>query len=147
MFRAAWSLRPVARNGTRCFAAPAKAAPAAGGDAAKPAAAAAPAKAAEKKPAAPAKGAKAAAPAAGPSKVAAADFSKIPINIFKAGSDPQVKPDSEYPEWLFHLLDVRPTIKELNRIPVEERTEEQDHRLWRLSNRKKIKTDNETRAL
>ncbi|ONK59747.1 uncharacterized protein A4U43_C08F10060 [Asparagus officinalis] len=33
-------------------------------------------------------------------------------NILKEGTDPKILPDSEYPDWLFHLLDKRPPLSE-----------------------------------
>ena len=37
---------------------------------------------------------------------------KVPINIFKDGSDPIIKADSEYPNWLFTKANRLPTLKE-----------------------------------
>ncbi|KAF0934800.1 hypothetical protein E2562_028809 [Oryza meyeriana var. granulata] len=61
-------------------------------------------------------------------KGGAADAAKTPVlskelksttvfgaNILKEGSDPKLQPDSEYPEWLWHLLDKRPMLSELRR--------------------------------
>ncbi|GLJ52802.1 hypothetical protein SUGI_1124830 [Cryptomeria japonica] len=36
-------------------------------------------------------------------------------NILKDGVDPPIKPDSEYPDWLWHLLDKHPPLSELQR--------------------------------
>mmetsp|Transcript_4365 Transcript_4365/g.7455 ORF Transcript_4365/g.7455 Transcript_4365/m.7455 type:complete len:107 (+) Transcript_4365:93-413(+) len=39
--------------------------------------------------------------------------SPIPINFMKDSPDPVIKPDDEYPEWLFSLTEPLPTKREL----------------------------------
>ncbi|WKA04256.1 hypothetical protein VitviT2T_022311 [Vitis vinifera] len=36
----------------------------------------------------------------------------VGANILKDGTDPKVLPDSEYPDWLWHLLDKRPALSQ-----------------------------------
>lgn len=42
---------------------------------------------------------------------------KAPINIMKNGQDIMLKPDSEYPGWLWKLLDARESLDELKKKP------------------------------
>lgn len=37
----------------------------------------------------------------------------VPVNIYKDKEDPPIKDDSEYPDWLWELVDPQPTLKEL----------------------------------
>jgi len=39
----------------------------------------------------------------------------IPINYKKGGTDPTILADGEYPEWLWSMLDPKPTLSELER--------------------------------
>ena len=39
----------------------------------------------------------------------------VGANILKDGTDPKILPDSEYPKWLWHLVDKRPALSELRR--------------------------------
>ncbi|MBA0749073.1 hypothetical protein Gogos_003035 [Gossypium gossypioides] len=43
----------------------------------------------------------------------------VGANILKDGTDPKIMPDSEYPDWLWHLLDKRPALSELRRKNIE----------------------------
>ena len=56
-------------------------------------------------------------------------------NIFSSGSDPEIKPDSEYPEWLWELRTDRkpPDLSEL---------EENDNQYWRRLRNLTIKRKN-----
>lgn len=42
---------------------------------------------------------------------------KAPVNIYKSGQDPVLKPDSEYPAWLWRLLEPQPTLEALKAKP------------------------------
>uniref|UniRef100_A0A7S2X0T2 Large ribosomal subunit protein mL54 n=1 Tax=Chloropicon primus TaxID=1764295 RepID=A0A7S2X0T2_9CHLO len=37
------------------------------------------------------------------------------INYKKGGTDPKILPDGEYPEWLWTMIDPKPTLSELDR--------------------------------
>uniref|UniRef100_A0A7S1DTT5 Large ribosomal subunit protein mL54 n=1 Tax=Hemiselmis andersenii TaxID=464988 RepID=A0A7S1DTT5_HEMAN len=73
--------------------------------------------------------------------------SPIPgVNFLKDGKDPVYKEESEYPEWLFKLLDPKPTLRELNIKFDEEGPEalstQEYQRMLRLMNRGRIKEHN-----
>lgn len=38
-----------------------------------------------------------------------------PVNVLKTGEDPALKPDEEYPAWLWKLADPPPSLGELSR--------------------------------
>ena len=71
------------------------------------------------------------------------------VNLLKTGSDPKLGEDKDYPDWLFTLLDARPTTSELERkvaaakpgerIPV---TVEEGERLLTLRRKTAIKGAN-----
>lgn len=67
-------------------------------------------------------------------------------NILKEGTDPKVLADSEYPDWLFHLLDKRPPLSELQRKEAESLSFEDLKRFVKLDNRARIKDNNIVRA-
>ena len=99
------------------------------------------------KKAAPAK----AAPAAVKKKVSA-DLDNVcaGLNIMKGGADPEIKPDSEYPDWVFELHKPKPTLAELQaryeRDPDSMSVEDQ-RLLIRQWNRQRIKENNEKQAM
>eukprot|EP00850_Spirogloea_muscicola_P009611 SM000054S18097 [mRNA] locus=s54:468964:470050:+ [translate_table: standard] len=70
----------------------------------------------------------------------------VGANILKDGSDPPVRPDSEYPDWLWHLLDKQAPLSELKRKDVEKLDEKEYMRLGKLDNRRDIKEKNASRA-
>ncbi|GAB4846040.1 hypothetical protein Ancab_025040 [Ancistrocladus abbreviatus] len=43
----------------------------------------------------------------------------VGANILNDGTDPKVMADAKYPEWLWHLLDKRPALSELQRKDAE----------------------------
>uniref|UniRef100_A0A0D9XY70 Large ribosomal subunit protein mL54 n=1 Tax=Leersia perrieri TaxID=77586 RepID=A0A0D9XY70_9ORYZ len=63
-------------------------------------------------------------------------------NILKEGSDPKLQPDSEYPEWLWHLLDKCPMLSELRRKDAKTLPYEDLKRFVKLVNRARIKEQN-----
>ncbi|XP_071690809.1 uncharacterized protein [Rutidosis leptorrhynchoides] len=67
-------------------------------------------------------------------------------NILKDGTDPKILPDSEYPDWLFHLLDKKPALSELRRKNIETLPYEDLKRFVKLDNRSRIKENNSIRA-
>ncbi|XP_011097320.1 54S ribosomal protein L37, mitochondrial [Sesamum indicum] len=67
-------------------------------------------------------------------------------NILKDGQDPKILPDSEYPDWLWHLLDKRPALSELRRKDVESLPYEDLKRFVKLDNRARIKENNSLKA-
>lgn len=67
-------------------------------------------------------------------------------NILKDGADPKIMPDSEYPDWLWHLLDKRPPLSELRRKNLESLPYEDLKRFVKLDNRARIKENNSMKA-
>lgn len=67
-------------------------------------------------------------------------------NILKDGQDPKILPDSEYPDWLWHLLDKHPALSELRRKDVETLPYEDLKRFVKLDNRARIKENNSLKA-
>ena len=68
----------------------------------------------------------------------------VPINVMKSGTHPEVKEDSEYPEWVFTVLD---EIKENSLSELEKRKdtltwENGGKRYFKLKNRQAIKEKN-----
>ncbi|CEG41062.1 Mitochondrial/chloroplast ribosomal protein L54/L37 [Plasmopara halstedii] len=71
----------------------------------------------------------------------------VPTNILKDGTHPMIKDKVEYPEWLFRLLDPKPTLGELERVGFDNITEmEEQHRFLVLLNRQALKTNNAEKA-
>ena len=70
----------------------------------------------------------------------------VGANIRKDGTDPKILPDSEYPDWLFHLLDKRPALSELRRKDKEALSYEELKRLVKLDTRARIKENNLEKA-
>lgn len=70
----------------------------------------------------------------------------VGANILKVGEDPKILADSEYPDWLFHLLDKRPMLSELKRKNVESLPYEDLKRFAKLDNRARIKENNAAKA-
>lgn len=67
-------------------------------------------------------------------------------NILKDGSDPKILPDSEYHDWLWHLLDKRLPLSELQRKDTLTLPYEDLKRFVKLDNRARIKENNAARA-
>ncbi|KAM7278910.1 hypothetical protein ACFE04_006044 [Oxalis oulophora] len=70
----------------------------------------------------------------------------VGANILKEGADPKVLADSEYPDWLFHLLDKKPALSELRRRDVASLSHEELRRFVKLDNRARIKENNSIKA-
>ncbi|KAK3023599.1 hypothetical protein RJ639_044059 [Escallonia herrerae] len=70
----------------------------------------------------------------------------VGANILKDGTDPKILADSEYPDWLMHLLDKRPALSELRRNKIEVLPYEDLKRFVKLDNRARIKENNSVRA-
>ncbi|KAI4350558.1 hypothetical protein L6164_005005 [Bauhinia variegata] len=70
----------------------------------------------------------------------------VGANILKEGADPKILPDSEYPDWLWHLLDKRPALSELRRKNIEKLPYEDLKRFVKLDNRARIKENNSVKA-
>ena len=96
---------------------------------------------------------KAPAPAKGGAKVAesaaaANDLESVVrgLNILKDGQDPVVKPDSEYPDWVFELHKPLPSLEELSdkyKDDPESLTHRETKRLIREWNRQRIREGND----
>ena len=63
------------------------------------------------------------------------------INYFKEGSDPVLKPDSEYPEWLWEILDDSKTPLGDGDQPADM----SDITLWRRNRKLQRRQENATR--
>ncbi|XP_010271329.1 PREDICTED: 54S ribosomal protein L37, mitochondrial-like [Nelumbo nucifera] len=70
----------------------------------------------------------------------------VGANILKDGADPKILPDSEYPDWLWHLLDKKPALSELRRKNIETLPYDELKRFVKLDNRARIKENNVIRA-
>lgn len=70
----------------------------------------------------------------------------VGANILKDGADPKILADSEYPDWLWHLLDKRPALSELKRKNVETLPHEDLKRFVKLDNRARIRENNSAKA-
>ncbi|XP_022773663.1 39S ribosomal protein L54, mitochondrial-like isoform X2 [Durio zibethinus] len=70
----------------------------------------------------------------------------VGANILKDGADSKIMPDSEYPDWLWHLLDKRPALSELRRKNIETLPYEDLKRFVKLDNRARIKENNSVKA-
>mmetsp|Transcript_3500 Transcript_3500/g.12615 ORF Transcript_3500/g.12615 Transcript_3500/m.12615 type:complete len:133 (-) Transcript_3500:76-474(-) len=64
------------------------------------------------------------------------------LNIVKGGSDPKVKPREAYPEWLWELLEAKPTLQQLSKKSKEDMTAEELARFTSLSRLQRIKARN-----
>lgn len=93
-----------------------------------------------------AKGGPAGAPAAPTISKEVKSSTTVGANILKDGTDPPVKPDSEYPDWLWHLLDKQPPLSELERKDPNTMSFPELQRFVKLDNRRRIKENNATRA-
>ncbi|KAL5717752.1 hypothetical protein ACHQM5_010720 [Ranunculus cassubicifolius] len=70
----------------------------------------------------------------------------IGCNTLKDGSDPKFLQDTEYPEWLWKLVDKRAALSELKRKKTEELPFEELKRFVKLDNRARIKDNNSLKA-
>eukprot|EP00262_Sarcandra_glabra_P014083 TRINITY_DN4036_c0_g1_i1.p1 TRINITY_DN4036_c0_g1~~TRINITY_DN4036_c0_g1_i1.p1 ORF type:complete len:134 (+),score=25.74 TRINITY_DN4036_c0_g1_i1:129-530(+) len=70
----------------------------------------------------------------------------VGANILKDGVDPKIMPDSEYPDWLSHLLDKKLPLSELRRKNLESLPYEDLKRFFKLDNRARIKENNSVKA-
>ncbi|CAL1391515.1 unnamed protein product [Linum trigynum] len=70
----------------------------------------------------------------------------VGANILKDGTDPKVMADSDYPDWLWHLLDKRPALSELRRKEKESLPYEDLKRYFKLETRAGIKENNSIKA-
>ena len=69
----------------------------------------------------------------------------VGLNILKEGQDPELRPDSEYPEWIWTLHEERPslqTLKTKHEDDPESLSELEQRRLYKLWNRARIKENN-----
>lgn len=70
----------------------------------------------------------------------------VGANILKEGADPKIMADSEYPVWLWHLLDKHPPLSELRRKNVESLPYADLKRFVKLDTRARIKENNSIKA-
>ncbi|KAF5191306.1 Mitochondrial ribosomal protein l37 [Thalictrum thalictroides] len=70
----------------------------------------------------------------------------IGANILKDGTDPKLLADSEYPDWLWSLIDKRAALSELRRKNTENLPYEDLKRFVKLDNRARIKDNNSVKA-
>jgi hypothetical protein len=75
------------------------------------------------------------------------DITKVvPVNILKEGSEPEYKADSEYPPWIFKLLEERPVLDDLLLPGIEKMSPESMKRALRMVSKRRIKAANMARA-
>ncbi|XP_059655983.1 uncharacterized protein LOC132302984 [Cornus florida] len=70
----------------------------------------------------------------------------VGANILKDGADPKIFPVSEYPDWLWHLVDKRSALSELRRKNIETLPYTDLRRFVKLDNRARIKENNSVKA-
>ncbi|KAK4371611.1 hypothetical protein RND71_011086 [Anisodus tanguticus] len=70
----------------------------------------------------------------------------VGANILKDGANTKILLDSEYSEWLWHLLDKRLGLSKLRRKDIESLPYEDLKRFVKLDNRARIKENNSVRA-
>ncbi|GLT33139.1 hypothetical protein SLA2020_077510 [Shorea laevis] len=70
----------------------------------------------------------------------------VDANILKDGADAKILPDSEYSNWLWHLLDKRLALSELRRKNIETLPYEDLKCFVKLDNRARIKESNSIKA-
>ncbi|KAF5192387.1 Mitochondrial ribosomal protein l37 [Thalictrum thalictroides] len=70
----------------------------------------------------------------------------VGANILKDGTDSKIMEDSEYPDWLWHLLDKKPPLSELRRKNTETLPYEHLKRFVKLDNCARIKENNADKA-
>lgn len=82
------------------------------------------------------------------------------LNVFKDGSqvlpgfladgkDPEVRPDSEYPDWVLTLHEPLPSLEDLKEMYVQDpegMSEDNTRRMIKLWNKARIKESNESKA-
>lgn len=86
---------------------------------------------------------KAPAAAASAAPVEKFDLTKqIPVNLLKEGEEPVYKPDSEYPPWLWKIIEEPPLVDDLLMRGVENLSLEELKRVTRVSSKKRIKASN-----
>jgi hypothetical protein len=59
--------------------------------------------------------------------------------------EPEYKADSEYPPWLFSLLDEKPMLEDYVMKGLEHVPNDEMKRVFRLANKRKIKEANDSR--
>ncbi|CAG9460145.1 unnamed protein product [Pedinophyceae sp. YPF-701] len=64
-----------------------------------------------------------------------------PVSILKGEPNPQLLPDDQYPDWLWTLLDPKPTLTEL-KAKEPDLTVKELKRMMKLMNRQHIKDNN-----
>lgn len=84
----------------------------------------------------------------GPAKVGQLSAQAVTGCAIKKGQeDPPIKPDSEYPPWLFELMKPEASLMELERVYATEGLALGDlRRLYRAKNKQRIKENNAARA-
>ncbi|KAK8793020.1 hypothetical protein WA538_002531 [Blastocystis sp. DL] len=80
--------------------------------------------------------------AAQPAEETKKSDSLIPINIFADGKDPEVLPDDQYPDWLWHMLDPKVSPDEWETRHFEGATEKEMTDIIRIKAARKIKEYN-----
>eukprot|EP00250_Pteridium_aquilinum_P031696 c44082_g1_i1 orf=116-532(+) len=67
-------------------------------------------------------------------------------NILKEGADPPIRPDTDYPDWIFALLRRPLPLSELERRDPEAMTMPELQRFVKLDNRRRVKDNNTLKA-
>jgi hypothetical protein len=59
------------------------------------------------------------------------------------GPEPEYKPDSEYPPWLFQLLEEKPVLEDYVMKGLEKVSDEKMKTVFRMANKRRIKSGND----
>ncbi|KAL9279418.1 putative ribosomal protein L37 [Arabidopsis thaliana] len=70
----------------------------------------------------------------------------VSANTLKDGLDPKILPNSDHPDYLWHLLDKRPALSELRRKNVETLSFDDLKRFVKLDTRARIKENHSIKA-
>lgn len=65
--------------------------------------------------------------------------------VHAEGNEPEYKADSEYPPWVFKLMEDKPLLEDIIMKGVEKVPEEKMQMVFRMASKRQIKADNASR--